>query len=78
MALSITFPENLPVSARRDEIMAAIAQHQEAPAMRVGFNAAFARDHDAGASVLDRVDEDIAHPALIISDAFDEKYAVRR
>ncbi|WP_313312926.1 ATP-dependent RNA helicase HrpA [Pulveribacter sp.] len=28
MALSITFPENLPVSARRDEIMAAIAQHQ--------------------------------------------------
>ncbi|AVP58070.1 ATP-dependent RNA helicase HrpA [Pulveribacter suum] len=28
MALSITFPENLPVSARREEIMAAIAQHQ--------------------------------------------------
>ncbi|AVO48109.1 ATP-dependent RNA helicase HrpA [Melaminivora suipulveris] len=28
MPLSITFPENLPVSARRGEIMAAIEQHQ--------------------------------------------------
>lgn len=27
-ALNITFPENLPVSARRDEIMAAMAAHQ--------------------------------------------------
>jgi len=27
-ALNITFPDNLPVSARRDEIMAAIAAHQ--------------------------------------------------
>lgn len=27
-ALSISFPENLPVSSRRDEIMAALAEHQ--------------------------------------------------
>ena len=28
MPLQISFPESLPVSARRDEIMAAMAEHQ--------------------------------------------------
>ena len=28
MPLTITFPEQLPVSSRRDEIMAAMAEHQ--------------------------------------------------
>ena len=28
LALKITFPESLPVSAKRDEIMAAMAAHQ--------------------------------------------------
>src|SRR5690606_19064505 len=61
---------------RQSVVTSSILQHQETSAVVIGFNQAFARDHDTGASILDRIDKHIAHPALVFGNAFDKEHAI--